>query len=843
MAGFLGDDATWVIDAFDADLAHADPLVGTRIGVYRLTGVLGRGGMGTVYAARRADHAFEHAVALKLIRHDLDAQGQARFMAERQILARLQHPRVARLLDGGVAPDGRPYLVMERIEGQTLLAYCDAHRLGVRARLRLFLDVCEAVQYAHRNLIIHRDLKPSNILVADGAGATAQRDASGDGAPPPEAAIGRTGGPQVKLLDFGIAKALGDDEAQAVHTQTGHFVVTPAYAAPEQLAGADVTTATDVYALGLLLYELLTGRRPYADTQPAARLAAVEAGPPPPPSAVPTARAPGAAAARGTTPAALAATLRGDLDTIVVHALREEPGARYASAAALADDLARWLDARPIAARPPTLGYLARKFVARNRSLTAGLGAGLAALLLGLGLALWQAQVAAAERDRAALEAEKSAQVAAFMKGLFRASAPGTALGDTVTAAELLRRGWQRLPTELAGQPRLQQAMLNEIGAIMLEMGTYARADSVLQQARALHDTTGPPTPAYGATLHLLGRVRDLQGDYAAAEARFRAALAVRRATLGPRHGEVGNTLNQLASMLTYQSRYDEAAPVYDDALAVLRRAFGPEHAHVTSAMHNYAWMRRAQGALVAADSLYRHAHTLALKTLPPNHPDMLTTLNGLALVRKQRGMLADADSLYRRILAEQERILAPDHPSLGITHSNLGMLLRRQGRPDDAVRHVRRALAIWRARLGAEHPYVAVGLSNLGAMELDRGRLAAAEAALDEALRLHRARLPAQHPRLASTLVRVGRLRLEQGRPADALPPLQEAGAIHDARYPPGHAAHAEGRLVLGRALAALGRPADARAALAPAHAAHCATDAPTHCDALTEALKAGGD
>ena len=477
-----------------------------QVGPYRLVREVGRGGMGTVFLAERADGQYVQRVALKLIRSGgASAEAQRRFRAERQILARLAHPGIARLLDGGLtppapdAPDGLPYLVMEYVAGEELPAYCDARGLGLDARLALFLQVGDAVAYAHRNLVVHRDLKPSNVLVTEG-----------------EASEGE---PAVKLLDFGIARLLDDEHADGTATETGAHALTPAYAAPEQIRGEAATTATDVYALGVLLYELLTGQRPFRlqGRSPAEAERVLASTVPPRPSTALTraADAPALARVRADTPPRLARRLRGDLDTIVLKALATEPTRRYATVEAFADDLRRYRAHLPVRARPDTTAYRTARFVRRHR---AGVAAGLlvaVAVLGGAGVALWQGRVAR-------LEAQKAEAALQFIASALTTADPNSGDPETPIRA-VLDTAAARLDADLAGQPLVAAGVNRTVGVAYLGLGLFDRAERHLARSVALYAAAGPRHRAEhaDALLHLAvtldseGRTADAVGLYA----------------------------------------------------------------------------------------------------------------------------------------------------------------------------------------------------------------------------------------------------------------------------------------------------------------------------------------
>jgi serine/threonine-protein kinase len=455
------------------ETASEAPAPGRRLGPYRLLREIGTGGMGTVYLAVRDDAQYERQVAVKVLRAGLaDPAARHRFLAERQILARLEHPAIARLYDGGTTADGRPYLVMEWIDGLPLTGYCDQNRLSIEARLSLFLQVAAAVQHAHQNLLVHRDLKPGNILV------------TAEGEP--------------RLIDFGIAKQLAPEGGDGNLTRTGLRLLTPSYASPEQVRGEAITTASDVYSLGVLLYELLAGRSPYR-VEPGllheVERAICEEEPERPsqallrsPAAGPTAEA--IAAARGMRPAALRRRLAGDLDNVVLMALRKEPGRRYGSAAQLAADLERHLGDLPVLARPDTLAYRGRKFVQRHRAAVAAAGLSLL-VLAGFVVSL------AAQGRRLARERDKARYALSFLVDVFEDADPHKTAGAALTAREILARGAARAAGELSRPPEVQAAALDAIGQLGLGLGQAAAGGL----RRRFAGVRGEPRPSRGSAL------------------------------------------------------------------------------------------------------------------------------------------------------------------------------------------------------------------------------------------------------------------------------------------------------------------------------------------------------
>jgi serine/threonine-protein kinase len=527
----------------------------TRAGAYRLVEHIASGGMGVVYRAERDDGQVRHQAAVKILRRGLDAEDQVRrFASERQILASLDHPNIARLIDAGVTDDMRPYVVMEYVDGQQIDAYCDERRLSVKQRVALIRDVAMAVDYAHRNLVVHRDLKPSNIFVTD------------DG--------------QVKLLDFGIAKLLdADPEGATAVTVPGVRLMTPGYASPEQITGAHVTTSTDVYVLGLLLYELLTGTRAQetdgrslpdieelvvrgAPRRPSevvaslpATLAVTTSGPP----------ATAIAQARGTTPGRLRRLLRGDLDRIVGMALRKEPDRRYPSAQAFADDLNRYLDGKPVQARADSAAYRVGKFVRRRWPAVAAAGLFVALLVAYAVTMTIQSRQIRAERDRAQAAQAKAEEVTSFLVRMFQASDPGETRGDTVTARELLATGVERVGA-LDSQPAVQGQLLDVMGRVYQSLGRFDDARSLLERAlRVRRGAFGESHRDVGDAWTHLGELSSMQGRYADAESQLRTALAIHEGLNGKESPEFATDLHLLGAVLVDKGEPAQGKQLFEE--------------------------------------------------------------------------------------------------------------------------------------------------------------------------------------------------------------------------------------------------------------------------------------
>ncbi len=731
-----------------------------EVGPYRLVRALGEGGMGTVYLAERADGLFEQQVAVKLIKRGMDSEAvRRRFVAERQILARLQHPHIARLLDGGLTDDGRSYFVMEYVDGVPITKFSATQELGLSARLRLFEKVCRAVEYAHRNLVVHRDLKPSNILVtADGT---------------------------VKLLDFGIAKVLADDETPLfTQTETGLMAMTPEYAAPEQVKGEAITTATDVYALGIVLYELLTGTRPYQfDQRSPTEIERVVCGTAPP--------RPSTAVQRGSDtlpPFAddLHRKLRGDLDTLVLKALRKEPERRYASAFHLLDDLQRYRDGLPILARPDTTAYRLRKFVGRHR-LSVVMTTAL--VLLSLGFAIVHTQRITAERDRAQLEAQKAEEVKNFVLGLFEVSNPNEARGDTITARALLERGSQRLATELRNQPTVQAEMMQVVGEVYHKLGLTARADTMVQGALAvLQEHHGPKHPALVPVWVALAQVQYQAGTYDEAAEAATTAVELSQSLHGENAPETAAALQTLANIERARGNLDAA-----EALARQTLALHNQHAHLSEAsredaLANLGAILFEQGQYDEAEPVYRERLALAQSLYEPPHTMLAIALNDLGLLLKEQGHLDDAEPYYRDALVMHTTLLGDNHQEVAISSGNLASLLHTKGDLDAAEPLYQKALAIFRTHYGDDHPYVATSISNLGTLYFDRRDFADAERMFREVLALDQRFLGDDHPYIAGDLTKIAATLHQQEALTEAAAMYTDAIARYRATFPDGH-------------------------------------------------------
>lgn len=674
-----GGLATRALDEL-APRVDKDDLVGQRVGKYKVEARIASGGMGTVYLAVRADEEFEQQVALKVVKRGMDTEEiLARFKAERQTLAQLGHENIARVIDGGMTGDGRPYLAMEYVKGEAIDDYCARKQLGVDARLRLFRAVCEAVRYAHQNLVVHRDLKPGNILVTD------------EGVP--------------KLLDFGIAKVLTRTRGPEVTTATERRL-TPEYASPEQISGAMVTTSSDVYSLGVILYELLAGRRPFdfGDADGAQIERQVLGGEVVKPSVL-VLQAPRSGTA---TPSALqeasrerlSRQLRGDLDTIVLAAMHRDAARRYSSVEALIADIDRYFRGLPISAQKDTLGYRVRKFVRRNAvgvAFAATAGAIFTAGVVGV---VWQGTIAARERDEAdhaRVQVETAfEEVTSDMES---ASAAGIGLDGTLQ--ELMRITESRVLNEQSDEPLVQAVRLSALGRNYMSFGVWDKASEFLTKALEIRRSRLPSTHHdIAESTFDMGELAFARRELEEAESHFKGALAIYRAQRSPISLDTAKTLNNLASTYRAMRRLDEAESLHNEALAMRERLRGRQSMVVAESLNNLANVQRQQGKLADAILTMREALDIRRSLRGEDAPLVLQSMQNLAVLLDEADRYDEARQLFEQVLLREGAKLGVDNPAHGTTLRNFGMMLLRHGENGRAEEELRKADEIHSAKL-----------------------------------------------------------------------------------------------------------------------------------------------
>jgi eukaryotic-like serine/threonine-protein kinase len=794
-----------------------DLWLGQCLGPWRLTRVIGRGGMGLVYGAARADGQYQLEVAIKLMRAGpRDPYAGERFRTERQVLASLQHPNIAGLLDGGFAPDGTPFLVMELVDGSPITDWCRSQSLSLEARLSLFRVVCDAVQHAHQALVVHRDLKPSNILVS-AAGA-------------------------VKLLDFGIAKLLEPQAwgIEASQTVTEMRTLTPDYAAPEQRHGGTITTATDVYALGVVLYELLAGVRPVAEGtrhDGGAREGA-------PTTATPPSDAVRRSSRNELDGRRLVRRLRGDLDRIVLTALREEPVRRYGSAGQLGEEIGRFLEGRPVLAQPDTVGYRLRKFVGRNRLAVAVSAVFVASLAVFGGVSAWQARVLADQRRVAQLERDTSEQVARVLLELFETTNPSVRPdGDQMPVGELLRGSQARSLALLHDVPAVRASLQHVFGLIHKTRGQYGPAreafEEALEQRRRL---VGPDAPETLESLQALGEVCHEAGDAERSRALLEESLERHRRVYGDEHERTARVLHALAAA-TARRDLEKAGELWRRALEIRRAALPAGHPDLAESLSSIAGYHYSRREYPRARDLWREALAVFSRPEDRRHPINISIRSDLASVLGTLNAHGEAEALQREAIDLGRQVLGPESATVGNLLNNLGTTQANAGKPLEAERSFRAAFETLRTLYGESHWRTRNVARNVGrALELQQ-RYAEALSWMDRAtvrtvggepgddfgawlMRAQRAQvlfrlgrreealaeatsavesLPGwAHARapwtLATARVLLGRMLVEAGRPREAEPVLA-AALDHFVGDEPEHARRAEASCELGRA------------------------------------------
>ncbi len=747
---------------------------GGCIGRYKLLEKIGEGGCGVVYLADQQEPV-KRQVALKIIKPGMDTrQVLARFEAERQALALMDHPNIAKVLYAGATDMGRPYFVMELVQGLRITEYRDQHCLSTTDRLELFMQVCHALQHAHQKGIIHRDLKPSNILV------TRQ-----DGVAVP------------KVIDFGIAKATGGLVLtnKTAHTAFDQFLGTPAYMSPEQAqaGGVDIDTRSDIYNLGVLLYELLTGTTPFETKElvkvglDEMRRIIREREPIRPSTRLNQTRA---AQALGSSDSALRtphSAIDPDLDWIVMKCLDKDRSRRYDTANGLAMDLERFLSNEPVVATPPSRFYRLRKFGRRHRVALAVVTITVALLLAGIAGTTWQMLRARRAESLARNEAATSRQIAHFLQDTFKAVAPSLAQGrDTKMLRDLMDRAAERLGQELKDQPVAEAEMRATIGEVYAELGEYAKAEAMHRDALKLATRSyGMVHPEVASALDNLSVVLYRQGKAAEAEALERKVLAMRIKTLGKAHPQVAMSLLNLAAFLQAEGKLAEAETVSRQALDANRKAFGNETQYVTTALNNLGCVLCLEGKLAEAEAIVREVVAIEKKLLGNEHPDVATSLQNLAKILADESKIPEAEALYRQVLALRRKLLGDDHPDVAQTLDSLAGTVQDRGSFAEAETMCREALAIRQKRLGAEHPDVARSLCNLARLLRRQHKSAEAETMLREALATQGKLIGSDNPDVALSLEQLAGSLADQGRLAEAEAPLRECLSIREKRLP----------------------------------------------------------
>jgi eukaryotic-like serine/threonine-protein kinase len=738
-----------------ARLSHEKP--GDQIGRYKLLEKLGEGGCGIVYMARQ-EEPVKRLVALKVIKLGMDTrQVIARFEAERQALALMDHPHIAKVLDGGATSTGSPYFVMELVRGISITRYCDENRLDTTQRLELFILVCQAVQHAHQKGIIHRDIKPSNILVAEHDGTAIP-----------------------KVIDFGIAKATTGQTLtdKTLFTAFEQFMGTPAYMSPEQakLTGLDIDTRTDIYSLGVLLYELLTGKPPFeakrlmkAGLEEICRIIREEE--PPKPStrlcALEVAEQTTLARQRQTETLKLAGLVRGDLDWIVMKTLEKDRTRRYATANGLAADLNRFLKNEPVIARPPSHAYRLQKLVKRHQLTFAALVAVVAALAIGLIVSTWLFIQERAAREAAKAEATKSQQAFRFLEDMLQGVGPSKAKGrDTKMVREILDMTSARISKELVDQPLVQAKLQTTLGDVYLALGELKKAEAMIKSALATRrKLLGTENQDTAGSLSDLAAILDWQGKPREAEASAREAITIQKRLLRPDHPDIGQSLNTLATAVAHNGDLSGAIGYMREAIPIYSKAYGEKSAKVATLLDNLGSILRAHGDLKEAEEAHTKSLAILRKVAGEDDLDTISALRNLASVLRFEGRLQDSETLQREALDHYHHQQLKNHPDVAAALNDLAGILQAEGKLPEAETNLDESIEIAIAVFGKQSTEVGISLSNLGALLYQEKLFAKAEPKLRDALTILEAQLPKDAPdvlicrnNLAATLQRVGK-------------------------------------------------------------------------------------
>ena len=744
---------------------HQDRLIGTRIGPYRVVSILGHGGMSTVYRGERDDSQYKQTVAIKVLQHaTLHPRLRSRLHSERHILATLDHPSIARLIDSGDLEDGTPYLVMEHVDGESIESYCDGRTLFVRERVELFVQVCAAVQYAHRNLVVHRDIKASNIFVTE------------EGVP--------------KLLDFGIAKLLAPESLSHTLpvTRLQERILTPENAAPEQVLGRPITTATDIYALGVLLYQLLTGRSPYRllSYSQLQLERAICMDDPVRPSQMVISKLTGEKDAdrsrisdrRGLSPQRLRARLSGDLDAIVAMAMRKEPDRRYPSVEALADDLNRHLLGRPVRARQGDWRYNTAKFMRRHLLAVGSVVAVFVGLALFAGVMLWENHRIELARDATAQERDRAQQVSAFLVDVFSQADPFNAQGREPTAKDLLDRGAAKISGNSSLQPEVRAQLLESIGLAYRRQGLSERAIPLFEQAVAIRRQERPlDNGRIAVALANLARALTDAGHFISAEAYLQQAVALSENGGEPLRIETADILVQFGDFsIEAKSDPARAAQLFGKALDIYRTRIGNQNLRVASTLNGLTAAAVWMDDYPLAEHYQREALSIFQETVSRNHPDNAVALATLGSILTQRGKYAEAEQILNEALQIESNVFGVDNPRIAAIEEDLGVLYDREGDMPRAIAATQTALKITRDRRGSSHYMVGYYLDALASLSLKANDLPTAEANARQALAVYAQALPARHLYVASTHQLLGEVLLRRGSLAAAEAELRAA-------------------------------------------------------------------
>lgn len=716
-----------------SDKSSASSLLGSELGSYQVTGIIAQGGMGTVYRGERTDGEFEHTVAIKVIKRGMNTTENIRlFHRERNILAGLNHPGIAKLFDGGVLENGSPYLVMEYIEGTPIDQYCDENNLSIDKRIELFKKVLKAVRHAHENLTIHRDLKPDNILITNEG--------------------------QVKVLDFGIAKLLDTKNNSVNTTQTR--ILTPKYAAPEQIRQQPVTTATDLYSLGVILYQLLVGRNPYDlegksihetenrilnsdPIQPDKRL-------------IRDTKSQILSAKRSSTPGMIAKKMKGDLNAILLKAIEKDPDIRYRTSDSLLDEFEKYSSGLPISARQRTTRYRLNKFIRRNKTSLSGISM---FFILLVGFTFFHTQQITQERNQAQFEADKAEVVTEFLISLFEENDPNISKGDTLTARHLLAIGEKKI-NQLNGKPAIKSEILQVLGNIYDLLSYPEKADSLKNISLALkQDIYHSSDPELASIYSSLAITKKTLGEYETALNLLDTTISYKKDIYGSQSKEVGQSLSLVAKNLKEKGEVDSAYKMIDKSKSIYSTLEDTLDSDFLQVLMEMGLITKAKGNLKESETIWRRSLRLSHKLFTPPHPKIMDNINGLASVLKELEKFAEAESLYKGSVKMTKKLYGKKHIKTAVTLNDFAGLYYYIEEYQKADKRYKEAYAILKDILGQEHPYVSSNLYNQANLKADMGEFEDAKILYHQVLELDKDQFGEIHPNVASNLTGLGSL------------------------------------------------------------------------------------
>ncbi len=756
---------------------------GDLVGPWRVIRSFGRGGLSSVFLPSRADGLFDRVVAIKFLHGLIPGQSMhKRLQQEQKILARLQHKNIAQLFDAGVTDEGRPYFILEYIQGKPITEWCNENELSFDDRLEIFEQVCEAVQFAHQRLIVHRDLKPTNILVDDNG--------------------------IVKLLDFGIAKILEHEPQDGSPlTQTGLYLMTPEYASPEQVQGETITTATDVYALGLILCELLTGQLPYnlADKNQMEISSTISNTIPVKPSSL-ISRVKDSAPLqlRGINKNQLKKRIKGDLDTIVLKALRKEPVRRYGSADQLLQDIRRYQKNEPISARPESAAYLSKKFIQRNQTVVLAVAIIMIVLISTAIFSLYQARTTEIER-------QKTEQVNAFLQEMLASPNPYED-GLDVKVVDILDQTAARIDEQI-NQPEVEASVRRTLGVTYRELGDIDKAYSQISQALVIQNRfLNPPNAELSETQAELAKTLQLQGNYESADSLLNLAYTSDLELFGRKSTTIAARLGDLGSVQWDMGNFEEAEKLLRESLELEQDLRQPNHERVATSMGNLATLLSSQGQLDEALNLYRKELEIYQRNFESNqHPSIPQTLSHIGIILDDTERYEEALTYHQQALVLFRELKGEDHPDVVYAMNNLASVMTKMGDMEEALTMQEDAAVLYRNIFGPDHPNLGIQYNNIAFTKRNMGDLEGAKQSYRQAIETWTAGLPPGHPFLAYGYHNLASVLLTQNRPAEALPYFQDAYEIRTEHLAPENPERAITTNMLGDCLATLGREDEA--------------------------------